>query len=82
MAGASYFVTNAISKTQLNMYFKTKNVTIDSAQIVFTQQNTSMQTFYDLLVFNVYFNCSKVEGHHLPPPMKNDPHANFTFWLV
>ncbi len=62
------------------MYFKTKNVTIDSAQIVFTQQNTSMQTFYDLLVFKVYFNCSKVEGHHLPPQMKNDPHANFTFW--
>ncbi len=75
-----YFVTNAISKTQLNMYFKTIFFTIDSAQIVFTQQNTSMHTFYDLLVFKVYFNCCKVEGHHLPPQMKNDPHANFTFW--
>ncbi len=32
------------------MYFKTKNVTINSAQIVFTLQNTNMQTFYDLLV--------------------------------
>ncbi len=30
------------------MYFKTKPVTINSAQIVFTLQNTNMQTFYDL----------------------------------
>ncbi len=58
------------------MYFKTKNVTISSAQIVFTLQNTNMQTFYDLLVFKVYFNCCKIEGHHLPPQMKNDPSVN------
>ncbi len=68
-----YFVTNAIFKTQLNMYFKTKHLTIYSAQIVFTLQNTNMQTFYDLLVFKVYFNCCKAEGHHLPTQMKNDP---------
>ncbi len=55
------------------MNFKTKNVTINSAQIVFTLQNTNMQTFNNLLVFKVYFNCCKVEGHHLPPQMKNDP---------
>ncbi len=68
-----YFVTNAVSKTQLNMYFKTKNVTINSTHIVFALQNTNMQTFYVLLVFKVYFNYCKVEGHHLPPQMKNDP---------
>ncbi len=55
------------------MYFKTENVTINSAQIVFTLRNTNMQTFYDLLVFKANFNCCKVEGHHLPPQMKNDP---------
>ncbi len=33
------------------MYFKTKNLIINSAQIVFTLQNANMQTFYDLLVF-------------------------------
>ncbi len=32
-----------------------------------------MQTFYNELVFKVYFNCCKVEGHHLPPQLKNDP---------
>ncbi len=32
-----------------------------------------MQTFYDLLVFKVHFNCCKEEGHNLPPQMKNDP---------
>ncbi len=37
-----YFVTNAISKTQLNMYFKTKKIIINSAQIVFTLQNANM----------------------------------------
>ncbi len=37
------------------MYFKTKSVTIKSAQIVFTLQNTNMQTFYDLLVFQILF---------------------------
>ncbi len=37
-----YFVTNAISKTQLNMYFNTQMWTqINSAQIVFTLQNTN-----------------------------------------
>ncbi len=65
--------TNAISKAQLNMYFKTKNVTINSAQIAFTLQNTN--TFYELLVFKVYFNCCKVEGHHLSPQLKNDPYT-------
>ncbi len=55
------------------MYFETKHLTIYSAQIVFTLQNTNMQTFYDLLVFKVYFNCCKAEGHHLPTQMKNDP---------
>ncbi len=40
---------------------------------MFTLQNTNMQTFYNLLVFKVYFNCCKVEGHHLPPQLKNDP---------
>ncbi len=72
------------------MYFKTKSVTIKSAQIVFTLQNTNMQTFYDLLVFKVYFNCWKVEGHHLPPQMKNDPnivfhiapHRNKQVWII
>ncbi len=57
-----YFFTNAISKTQLNVY---KKKTINSAQIVFTLQNTNMQTLYYLLVFKFYFNCCKVEGHHL-----------------
>ncbi len=37
------------------MYFKTKKITINSAQIVFTLQNTNMQTFYDLLVFKNVF---------------------------
>ncbi len=72
------------------MYFKTKSVTIKSAQIVFTLHNTNMQTFYDLLVFKVYFNCCKVEGHHLPPQMKNDPnivfhiapHRNKQVWII
>ncbi len=40
-----YFVTNAISKTQLNVYFKTKNLTINSAQNVFTLQNTNILWF-------------------------------------
>jgi len=31
-----------------------------------------MKTFYNLLVFKVHFNCCKVEGHYLPPQVKND----------
>lgn len=38
----------------------------NSAQIIFTQQNTNMQTFYDLSVFKVY--CCKVEGHEEEKP--------------
>ncbi len=57
-----------ISKTKLNMYFKQKSVSINSTHCVYP-----IQTFYNLLVFKVYFNCCKVEGHYLPQQIKNDP---------
>jgi len=43
------------------MYFKTKKLSINSAQIVFIQQNTKMKTFYNLLVFKLKFISTVVK---------------------
>ncbi len=52
------------------MYFKTKKLTINSAQIAFYTEYKHLMIYWYLK----FISTVKKEGHHLPPQMKNDPH--------